>query len=265
MKFNKRLFFFIFSVIFIFLISSCSSKETKENRVIYSQPRVLAEYPHDSNAFTQGLEFFGERLFESTGLYGNSSIREVDLQSGSTIDLVMLDTDMFGEGLTFLDENRILQLTWKSEEALIWELDPLRIKDSWKYEGQGWGVCLLDDGRLAMSNGSSSLSFRDPKTFEVINSIEVTLDGVKVEKLNELECDDQTIWSNIWQTDRIIGINPSTGHVTHVLDASKLPLNKESLPSDAVLNGIAQIPGSENFLITGKLWPKIFEVSFTKN
>ena len=265
MKFNKRLFFFIFSVIFIFLISSCSSKVTKENRVIYSQPRVLAEYPHDSNAFTQGLEFFGERLFESTGLYGNSSIREVDLQSGSTIDLVMLDTDMFGEGLTFLDENRILQLTWKSEEALIWELDPLRIKDSWKYEGQGWGVCLLDDGRLAMANGSSSLSFRDPKTFEVINSIEVTLDGVKVEKLNELECDDQTIWSNIWQTDRIIGINPSTGHVTHVLDASNLPLNKESLPSDAVLNGIAQIPGSENFLITGKLWPKIFEVSFTKN
>ena len=265
MKFNKRLFFFIFSVIFIFLISSCSSKETKENRVTYSQPRVLAEYPHDSNAFTQGLEFFGERLFESTGLYGNSSIREVDLQSGSTIDLVMLDTDMFGEGLTFLDENHILQLTWKSEEALIWELDPLRIKDSWKYEGQGWGVCLLDDGRLAMSNGSSSLSFRDPKTFEVINSIEVTLDGVKVEKLNELECDDQTIWSNIWQTDRIIGINPSTGHVTHVLDASNLPLNKESLPSDAVLNGIAQIPGSENFLITGKLWPKIFEVSFTKN
>ena len=265
MKFNKRLFFFIFSVIFIFLISSCSSKETKENRVIYSQPRVLAEYPHDSNAFTQGLEFFGERLFESTGLYGNSSIREVDLQSGSTIDLVMLDTDMFGEGLTFLDENHILQLTWKSEEALIWELDPLRIKDSWKYEGQGWGVCLLDDGRLAMSNGSSSLSFRDPKTFEVINPIEVTLDGVKVEKLNELECDDQTIWSNIWQTDRIIGINPSTGHVTHVLDASNLPLNKESLPSDAVLNGIAQIPGSENFLITGKLWPKIFEVSFTKN
>ena len=265
MKFNKRLFFFIFSVIFIFLISSCSSKETKENRVIYSQPRVLAEYPHDSNAFTQGLEFFGERLFESTGLYGNSSIREVDLQSGSTIDLVMLDTDMFGEGLTFLDENHILQLTWKSEEALIWELDPLRIKDSWKYEGQGWGVCRLDDGRLAMSNGSSSLSFRDPKTFEVINSIEVTLDGFKVEKLNELECDGQTIWSNIWQTDRIIGINPSTGHVTHVLDASNLPLNKESLPSDAVLNGIAQIPGSENFLITGKLWPKIFEVSFTKN
>ena len=247
------------------MISSCSSKETKENRVIYSQPRVLAEYPHDSNAFTQGLEFFGERLFESTGLYGNSSIREVDLQSGSTIDLVMLDTDMFGEGLTFLDENRILQLTWKSEEALIWELDTLRIKDSWKYEGQGWGVCLLDDGRLAMSNGSSSLSFRDPKTFEVINSIEVTLDCVKVEKLNELECDDQTIWSNIWQTDRIIGINPSTGHVTHVLDASNLPLNKESLPSDAVLNGIAQITGSENFLITGKLWPKIFEVSFTKN
>ena len=263
MKFNNRLFLLIFFTILLSFLSACSSKEVQGVR--YSQPRVIEEYPHDSNAFTQGLEFFGERLFESTGLYGNSSIREVDLQSGSTIDLVMLDTDMFGEGLTFLDENRILQLTWKSEEALIWELDPLRIKDSWKYEGQGWGVCLLDDGRLAMSNGSSSLSFRDPKTFEVINSIEVTLDGVKVEKLNELECDDQTIWSNIWQTDRIIGINPSTGHVTHVLEASNLPLNRESLPLGAVLNGIARIPDSENFIITGKLWPKIFEVSFTKN
>ena len=116
-----------------------------------------------------------------------------------------------------------------------------------------------------MSNGSSSLSFRDPKTFKVINSISVTLDGVKVEKLNELECDGQTIWANIWQTDRIVGINSSTGHVTHVLEASELPLNRENLPSGAVLNGIARIPSSENFLITGKLWPKVFEVSFTRD
>ena len=131
--------------------------------MIYSQPRVLAEYPHDSNAFTQGLEFFGERLFESTGLYGNSSIREVDLQSGSTIDLVMLDTDMFGEGLTFLDENRILQLTWKSEEALIWELDPLRIKDSWKYEGQGWGFASWMMGDLQCLTGQALYHSEIPK------------------------------------------------------------------------------------------------------
>ena len=130
---------------------------------------------------------------------------------------------------------------------------------------QGWGVCLLDDGRLAMSNGSDSLSFRDSKTFEVIDSVEVTLDGVKVEKLNELECDDQTVWANIWQTDRIVGIELSTGHVTHVLDASNLPLDRESMVPGAVLNGIARIPDSENFLITGKLWPKIFEVSFTSD
>ena len=259
------MFLLIFSAIVISLISSCSTKETRVNKVTYSQPHVVAEYPHDPNAFTQGLEFFGERLFESTGLYGSSSIREIDLQSGSTLDFVMLDRDLFGEGITFLDKNRILQLTWKSEEALIWELDPLRIKNSWKYEGQGWGVCLLDDGRLAMSNGSESLSFRDPKTFEVIDSVEVTLDGVKVEKLNELECDDQTVWANIWQTDRIVGIELSTGHVTHVLDASNLPLDRESMVSGAVLNGIARIPDSENFLITGKLWPKIFEVSFTNN
>ena len=116
-----------------------------------------------------------------------------------------------------------------------------------------------------MSNGSDSLSFRDPKTFEVIDSVEVTLDGVKVEKLNELECDDQTVWANIWQTDRIVGIELSTGHVTHVLDASNLPLDRESMVSGAVLNGIARIPDSENFLITGKLWPKIFEVSFTSD
>ena len=123
------MFLLIFYAIVISLISSCSTKETRVNKVTYSQPHVVAEYPHDPNAFTQGLEFFGERLFESTGLYGSSSIREIDLQSGSTLDFVMLDRDLFGEGITFLDKNRILQLTWKSEEALIWELDPLRIKN----------------------------------------------------------------------------------------------------------------------------------------
>ena len=117
------MFLLIFYAIVISLISSCSTKETRVNEVTYSQPHVVAEYPHDPNAFTQGLEFFGERLFESTGLYGSSSIREIDLQSGSTLDFVMLDRDLFGEGITFLDKNRILQLTWKSEEALIWELD----------------------------------------------------------------------------------------------------------------------------------------------
>ncbi len=261
MKFTNRLF--IFSTLFLSLIPACSGKEAKVESVTYSQPHVIAEYPHDSNAFTQGLEFFGERLFESTGLYGNSSIREIDLKSGLTLNSAMLDKNLFGEGLTFLDENRILQLTWKSEKALIWESDPLRIIGDWKYEGQGWGVCLFDDDRLAMSNGSDSLVFRNPETFEVIDSINVTLDGVKVEKLNELECDDQTIWANIWQTDRIIGIDFATGHVTHVLETSNLPLDRETLGQGAVLNGIARIPDSENFLITGKLWPKIFEVNFT--
>ena len=263
MKFNNRLFLLIFFTILLSFLSACSSKEVQGVR--YSQPRVIEEYPHDSNAFTQGLEFFGERLFESTGLYGNSSIREIDLESGSTIDVAMLDKDLFGEGLTFLDENRILQLTWKSEKALIWKSDPLRIIGDFKYEGEGWGVCLLDDGRIAMSNGSDSLSFRNPETFEVIDSINVTLDGVKIEKLNELECDTHTIWANIWQTDQIIGIDFSTGNVTHVLETSNLPLDRESLQQGAVLNGIAQIPDSENFLITGKLWPKIFEVSFTSD
>lgn len=263
MKFNNHFFFLIFSAILTTLLFGCSNKEAQVTSVTYSQLRVIAEYPHDSNAFTQGLEFSGERLFESTGLYGNSSMREIDLQSGSTLDFALLDKDLFGEGLTFLDENRILQLTWKSEKALIWKSDPLRIVGDWKYEGQGWGVCLLEDGRLAMSNGSDYLSFRNPETFEVIDSINVTLDGVKIEKLNELECDGQTIWANIWQTDRIIGIDVTTGHVTHVLETSNLPLDRGSLGQGAVLNGIARIPDSENFLITGKLWPKIFEVSFT--
>ena len=263
MKFNNRLL--IFSALLLSLLSACSNKEAKVKSVTYSQPHVIAEYPHDSNAFTQGLEFFGERLFESTGLYGNSSIREIDLKSGLTLNSAMLDKNLFGEGLTFLDENRILQLTWKSEKALIWESDPLRIIGDLKYEGQGWGVCLLGDGRIAMSNGSDSLSFRNPETFEVTGSINVTLDGVKIEKLNELECDTDTIWANIWQTDQIIGIDFSTGHVTHVLETSNLPLDRESLEQGAVLNGIARIPDSENFLITGKLWPKIFEVSFTSD
>ena len=116
-----------------------------------------------------------------------------------------------------------------------------------------------------MSDGSDSLFFRDPETFEIVDSINVTLNGEKVEILNELECDDEKIWANIWQTDQIVEINPTTGYVTHVLDASNLPVERDRLDSGAVLNGIARIPGSDNFLITGKLWPKIFEVNFNDN
>jgi len=265
LKFNNRLFFLIFPVIFLPLLYGCSSKEESSTDVKYSQPRVIAEYPHDGDAFTQGLEFFNERLFESTGLFGESSIREISLESGSVIEFEMLDPNLFGEGITFMDGNRILQLTWKAGKALIWKFDPLELIGSWEYEGQGWGVCHSENGYLVMSDGSDSLFFRDPETFEIVDSINVTLNGEKVEKLNELECDDEKIWANIWQTDQIVEINPTTGYVTHVLDASNLPVERDRLDSGAVLNGIARIPGSDNFLITGKLWPKIFEVNFNDN
>jgi glutamine cyclotransferase len=243
-------------------MSGCSSEKELSADVKYSQPRVIAEYPHDASAFTQGLEFSNERLFESTGLFGESSIREISLKSGVILESEMLDPNLFGEGITFLDKNRILQLTWKSGKALVWELDPLELVDIWEYEGQGWGVCLSGDKRLVMSDGSDSLFFRDPETFEIIDSIRVTLKGEKIHNLNELECDGGKVWANVWQTDQIVGIDLSTGFVTDVLDLSKLPINRDSLNSGAVLNGVARMPDSNNFLISGKLWPKIFEVDF---
>lgn len=223
---------------------------------------VLDQYPHDTAAFTQGLELRDGVLYESTGLYGESSVRIVEVETGQVLEQVDLPPAVFGEGLTLVGD-RIWQLTWQEGVAFHRDRDTLEELGQVRYEGEGWGLCHdADRGRLIMSDGSSQLTFRDPTTFAVIGSVEVTRDGVPVTNLNELECVGSDVWANIWYEDEIIKIDPDRGAVTAVVDASQLLLPEEAIAAD-VLNGIAATSTPDELLITGKLWPHTFRVRFT--
>jgi len=223
-------------------------------------PRVVATSPHDPDAFTQGLELVDGRLLETIGGYGESEIREIDRSTGRVLRSASLDASWFGEGMTAIGGDRAVQLTWKAGRALVWDLATLTVVDVWTYGGQGWGLCLLEAGTLAMSDGSSFLTLRDSGDLTRIADVQVLLDGRPVERLNELECVDGTVWANIWLTDTIVAIDPSTGRVTAVVDASGLLADRSNLDVDDVLNGIAHDPLSGHFLLTGKRWPVLFEV-----
>ena len=223
---------------------------------------VVTEYPHDPTSFTQGLELDDGRLFESTGHYGTSTVREVDLATGGVLSSTQLADTVFGEGLTAIGDGRLLQLTWKAEAATVWNLYDLEPIDTWSYEGEGWGVCLLNPETLVMSDGSATLTFRSTEDFHELGSIAVVQEELPQELLNELECVNGTVWANVWKTDTIVGIDPTTGNILAWVDASSLPVERSSLAPGSVLNGIAHDPETGRFLLTGKYWPTLYEVEF---
>jgi glutamine cyclotransferase len=219
--------------------------------------RVVRTLPHDRAAFTQGLLLFDGKFYESTGLYGQSTLRRVDPDSGTVELKVPLDRELFAEGLARVG-GHLVQITWQSGRAFYWNLSSFKPEREVTYEGEGWGLC-YDGQRLVMSDGSDRLFFRDPETFAKTGELAVRRAGAAVRNLNELECVDGVVYANIWQDTHIARIDPATGAVTAWIDASNL-LSPEDRPGADVLNGIAAIPGSHNLLITGKLWPHIFEV-----
>lgn len=229
-------------------------------------PRIVATHPHDPEAFTQGMELVGGRLYETTGRYGSSGLREVDRATGRVLHHAPLDDALFGEGFTSLGDGRGVQLTWKAGRALVWDLATLETVATLAYGGQGWGLCRLDDGTLAMSDGSAVLTLREPDAFRRVGEVEVSLDGEPLVRLNELECVGSTVWANVWLTDRIVGIDlspdGSPGRVTAVVDASGLVADRSGFGQDEVLNGIAHDPETGRFLLTGKRWPVLYEVEF---
>jgi glutaminyl-peptide cyclotransferase len=220
---------------------------------------VVASHPHDPGAFTQGLLVHEGSLFESTGLNGRSTVREVEPSSGRVLRSVSLPESLFGEGLAQV-EDRLVQLTWTSGLARIYELASFDVVGEWRYQGEGWGIC-HDGERFVMSNGSDRLSFRDEDTFAEVGGVTVTLDGQQLSRLNELECVDGKVYANVWQTESIAEIDPATGAVTAYIDASGLLTESERAGTD-VLNGIAYDPARQSFYLTGKLWPRLFEVRF---
>ncbi len=221
---------------------------------------VLSRRPHDPQAWTQGLQFSPDgRLFESTGLEGRSSLRQVDPRSGVVLRRVDLPADEFGEGLALVDD-RLVQLTWKEGRAHVWDADTFAPLAVFAYEGEGWGLC-HDGERLVMSDGSDRLTFRDPATFEVLGGVDVTFDGQPQASLNELECVAGSVWAHVYLSDTIVRIDPADGHVTGRLDlAGILPPDDRPTRRGAVLNGIARDPVAGTFLVTGKLWPEVIEI-----
>jgi glutaminyl-peptide cyclotransferase len=223
------------------------------------RPEVLAELPHDTTAFTQGLEMDGGVLYEGTGLEGRSRLRELDPTTGAVGRSVPLRDELFGEGVTVVGD-RIWQLTWRNGVAVEWDRASLSPRREVQMAGEGWGLC-FDGSRLVRSDGSDRLRFHDPETFAELGSVAVTFDGAPLTQINELECVDRQVWANVWQTDRIVRIDPADGRVTAVVDASGL-LDPAKRAGADVLNGIAAVPGTDEFLVTGKLWPTMFRVRF---
>lgn len=220
---------------------------------------VIHVLPHDPSLFTQGLETNSGTLYENTGKHGESVLRAVDLTSGAELERVELPRRFFGEGITVVGD-RIWQLTWKSGTAFLRDRTTLREKRRANYDGEGWGLC-SSGGRLVMSDGSDELTFRDPNTFAERGGVTVRLDGEPVEEINELECVDGSVWANVWKTDRIVRIDPTSGRVTAVVNASGL-LDESEESGAGVLNGIAATDTEGEFLLTGKYWPKMFRVRF---
>lgn len=228
-------------------------------------PEVLNTYPHDSGAFTQGLLWFDGLLYESTGQRGESSLRRVDIESGEPLEVVPLDDAIFAEGLEKVDD-KLIQLTWTSEVAFVYDFETFEQIDTHTYEGEGWGLCY--DGRyLFMSDSTSYLSVRDADTFELIFRGAVTAGGQTIppQLLNELECVGDYVYANAWNTDLILQIDKFTGDVVAFIDTSALLTDEErsELDGGSVLNGIAYNPDSQTFFITGKRWSQMFEVVFS--
>ena len=199
------------------------------------------------------------RLFESSGQYGQSELREVDPQTGDVLRSVPLDRRYFGEGLAVVDD-RLIQLTWREETAFAYRVSDFGQIGTYSYDTEGWGLC-DDGGGLLMSDGSSTLYFRNRSTFDLLGTVEVTNDGEPVDELNELECVDGQVYANVYQTETIVRIDPATGRVTALVDASGL-LTEEEKAGAEFLNGIAYDANAGTYLITGKYWPALFEVRF---
>ncbi len=220
--------------------------------------RVVNTYPHDRDAFTQGLVFQDGVLYEGTGLRGRSSLRVVELETGQVLQILALPAEFFGEGVTIFG-NRIVQLTWQSNVGFVYDKRTFELLQTFNYPTEGWGIT-HDGQRLIMSDGTATLHFLDPETFVEIGQVQVYDNNGAVTRLNELEYIHGQVYANVWQTDRIVRIAPQTGQVTGWIDlAGLLSPQDRSQPVD-VLNGIAYDAQNDRLFVTGKLWPKLFEI-----
>jgi glutamine cyclotransferase len=223
---------------------------------------IVNSWPHDTKAYTQGLVFHDGHLYESTGQYGSSTLRKVELKSGKVKKKTDVSNECFAEGLAIL-QDRIFQLTWRTQKGFIYDLKNLKQQGEFSYTGEGWG--LASDGQLLiMSDGSNQLYFRDPQSFQVVRTIGVFANGAPLRKLNELEYIKGEIYANIWQDERIVRIDPQSGKILAWIDLKGLRPQETLSNSENVLNGIAYDEEHDRLFVTGKRWPTIFEIRLKK-
>lgn len=253
-------------------LSSCSGPGEGAGKQVSNQPptpsdsqaaqkisyEVVNTYPHDPQAFLQGLVWYDGGFYESTGLYGESTLRRVEFPSGRVLKKIDLAADLFGEGLALV-ENHLVQITWQANRGFVYDRDTFRLIREFSYDTEGWGIT-YDGKNLIMSDGSSTLTYRDPQTYQPVKKLNVTMNGRPVSMLNELEFIEGEIWSNIWQADTIVRINPSTGKVASYLDMRGVLPRESRTGHEDVLNGIAYDGDHKRIFISGKKWPRVLEI-----
>jgi len=224
---------------------------------------VVHAWPHDRGAFTQGLVVRSGEFLESTGLNGESTLREVEIETGRVLKQISIAREYFAEGLAVIGD-RAYQLTWQNGRGFVYDADTFRLEREFTYDGEGWG--LTTDGQLLiLSDGTSRIRFLDPGTFKVVRTLEVAASGKPLRELNELEWIHGEIFANVWQTNEIVRIDPATGRVRGVIDCGGLLAPQDRAPDTDVLNGIAYDAATDRLFITGKRWPKVFEVRLKTN
>jgi glutaminyl-peptide cyclotransferase len=246
----------------IMSVATASQRAPAGQEAVRYGYRIVNTFPHDSRAFTQGLIFRGGFLYESTGLRGRSSLRKIRLETGEVIQQLAVDPLYFAEGLAEWN-GELIQLTWQHEIAFRYDVATFAGRGTFKYVGEGWGLA-SDGKRLVMSDGSAVLRWLSPPTFRETGRLSVTDRGRPVGNLNELEIVGDEIFANVWQTDRIARISPVSGRVTGWIDLTGLLPAAERRDADAVLNGIAYDAAAGRLFVTGKLWPRIFEIQIVR-
>ncbi len=241
--------------------TTTDSESESEERTPTLEYDLVATYPHDAGAFTQGLAYADGVIIEGTGMYGESTRRRVGLTNGEVSSAVRIDDDLFGAGLALIGDGTLIQLTWREGVAILADTVTLQEFDRFNYSGEGWGLC-SDGERLIMSDGTSELTLRDPMSFAEAGVLEVTRDGEPLDSLNELECVGSDIWANVWLTNEIVRIDGQTGEVTGAVDLTAL-VPAGPLGSEDVLNGIAFNDETGTFYVTGKSWDVLYELAIS--
>ncbi len=249
-----------FALVAVCALMACGPAALEQRRPAPVQSYiVIATFPHDTTSFTQGLVFADGELYESTGLNGESTLRRVDLKTGRTLQRVDIPKQYFAEGLALVGDE-LLQLTWQHKLGFVYDRKTFNQKRTFTYNSEGWGIAYDGTSRLVMSDGSDRLTYLDPKTFAPQRAMRVQDAGRPVLNLNELEWIENEIWANVWQTDRIARINPTTGVVNAWIDLSSLFPRAQRMPPADELNGIAYDKATRRIFITGKKWPRLYQI-----